>query len=60
MTKSEQQKMFEIGSAILSCSIPWRFETQDHKLRRINFPHIKANKLHERQRELIKQYYDDK
>jgi hypothetical protein len=60
MSKSEQQKMCEMGSTILSCAIPWRFETQDYKLRRIIFPHIKANKLHERQIGLIKQYYDDK
>ena len=60
MSKSEQQKMCDIGSAILSCSIPWRFETQDFKLRRIIFPHIKANMLHERQIGLMKQYYDDK
>ena len=60
MSKSEQQKMCEIGSSILSCSIPWRFETQNYKLRRIVFPHIKANMLHERQIGLMKQHYDDK
>ena len=60
MSKSEQQKMCDIGSAILSCSVPWRFKTQNYKLRRIIFPHIKANMLYERQMGLMKQYYDDK
>ena len=60
MSKSKQQKMCEMGSAILSCAISWRSETQDYRLRRILFPHIKANKLHERHEELIKEYYDDK
>ena len=60
MSKSEQQKMCEIGSTILSCAISWRFETENYRLRRIIFPHIKANMLHERQIDLIRQYYDDK
>ena len=60
MTKSEQQKMCEMGSTILSCAIPKTFETQDYRLRRIIFPHIKANILHEMQKGLIKKYYDDK
>ena len=60
MSKSEQQKMCEMGSIILSCAILWRFETQDYRLRRIIFPHIKAIMLYEEQMELIKQYYDDK
>jgi Tetratricopeptide repeat len=45
---------FIFGQGIL-----WRFEAQDYKLRRLIFPHIKANKLHERQIGFIKQYYDD-
>ena len=60
MSKSEQQKMFEMGSTILSCAISWRFGTQDYGLRRIIFPHIKANVLHEKQIGFDKQYYDDK
>ena len=60
MSKSEQQKMCEMGSTILSCAISWRFETQNYRLRRIIFPHIKANELHERQMGLTKKYYDDK
>ena len=59
MSKSDQQKMCLMGSTILSCAISWKFETQDYKLRRLIFPHIKANKLYERQMGLIKQYYDD-
>ena len=59
MSKSEQQKMCAIGHTILSCAITWRFKTQDYKLRRLIFPHIKAIWLHERQIGHIKQYYDD-
>ena len=59
MSKSEQQKMCMMGSTILSCAISREFKTQDYKLRRLIFPHIKANKLHEKQIGLIKQYYDD-
>ena len=55
MLKSEQQKMCEIGSTILSCAIPWRFDINNYRLRRIIFPHIKANRLHESQIGLIKQ-----
>ena len=60
MSKSEQQKMCDMGSAILSCAISWRFETEDYRLRTIIFPHIKANKFYEKQIGLTKQYYDDK
>ena len=60
MSKSDQQKMCVMGSAILSCAISWEYETQDYKLRRFIFPHIKANMLYERQIGLIRQYYDDK
>ena len=59
MSKSDQQKMCQMGSRVLSCAIFWRFEIEDYKLRRLVFPHIKANKLYERQIGLIKQYYDD-
>jgi len=60
MLKSEQQRMCQMGSIILSCAIPWRFTTQDYALRRLIFPHIKANELYGSQMGLIKQYYDDK
>jgi tetratricopeptide (TPR) repeat protein len=56
MMKSEQEKMCQMGSRILSCAIPWRFTSQDYALRRLIFPHIKINELHEK----TKQYYDDK
>ena len=59
MSKSDQQKMCQMGSTVLSCAISWKFETQDYKLRRLIFPHIKANKLHEQKIGFIKQYYDD-
>ena len=59
MSKFEQQNMCAIGSTILSCAIPERYETQHYKMRRIIFPHIKANKMHERQIGAIEQYYDD-
>ena len=59
MSKSHQQKMCWMGSTILSCAISREFETEDYKLRKLIFPHIKANKLHERQIGHIKQYYDD-
>jgi hypothetical protein len=49
MSKSEQQRMCEIGSIILCCAISWRYESQDYALRRLIFPHIKANELHKRQ-----------
>ena len=58
MSNSDQQKMCVMGSTILSCAISWRFETQDYKLRRLIFPHVKANMLHKRQMG-SKQYYDD-
>ena len=60
MSKSEQQKMCEIGSTILSCAIPKRNEAQHYRLRSIIFLHIKANKTYKKQIGLIEEYYDDK
>jgi len=60
MSKYDQQRMYEIGSIILSCAIPQTFTSQDYALRRLIFPHVKANELHGGQMELTKQYYDDK
>jgi Tetratricopeptide repeat len=60
MMKSAQQQMCEMASTILSCAIPLGFTSQDYILRRLIFPHIKANELHEIQIGLIRQYYDDK
>jgi hypothetical protein len=56
MIKSEQEKMCQMGSKILSCAIPWRFTSQDYALRRLIFPHIKINEMYEK----TEQYYDDK
>ena len=60
MLKSEQQLIYHMGSIILSAAIPWGFTSQDFTLRRLIFPHIKANELHGSQMGLVKQYYDDK
>jgi uncharacterized protein (DUF2164 family) len=60
MIKSEQQKIWQMGSIILSCAIPWGFTSQDYTLRRLIFPHIKANELYASQIGLIKEYFDDK
>ena len=48
-----------MGSTILACALSFGYETQHYKLRTLIFPHIKANKLYERQIGLTKQYYDD-
>ena len=58
MSKSEQQRMCQIGGIILSCAIPWGFRRQDYALRQLIFPHIKANELH-RSKIGTKEYYDD-
>ena len=60
MIKSEQQRICQVGSIILSCAISWRYTSQDYALRQLTFPHIKANELYESQMGLIKEYYDDK
>ena len=60
ISKSEQQKMYEMGSMILCCAISQRLSSYDFRLRRLIYPHIKANELHGSQMGLIKKYYDDK
>ena len=60
MSKSEQQRMYEMGSIILCCAISQRLSSYDYGLRRLIFPHIKANELHGSQMGLTKTYYDDK
>src|SRR5882757_10761265 len=60
MVKSEQEKMWQMGSTILACAIPWGYISQDYALRRLIFPHIKANELYAKQMEFINKYYDDK
>jgi hypothetical protein len=59
MSKTEQQRMYEIGTIILSCAISWRMTSYDYGLRQI-FLHIKANELLGSEMGLTKQYYDNK
>ena len=60
MSKTEQQRMYDIGTIILSCAISRRLTPYDCGLRQLIFSHIKANELHSSEMGLTKQYYDDK
>ena len=60
MSKSEQQRMYEMGSIILCCAISQRLSSYDYGLRRLIFPHIKAIESYGSQMSLTKMYYDDK
>ena len=60
MSKSEQQRMYEIGTTILSCAISRRLTSGDYGLRQLISSHIKANELYSSEMGLTKQYYDDK
>ena len=60
ISEHEQQRIWEMASIILSCAIPQEFKSQDYALRRLIFPHIKANGLYGHQMGYINQYYDDK
>ena len=60
MSKTEQQRMYEIGTIILSCAISWEKTSYHYGLRQLIFSHIKANELHGSEMGLTKQYYDDK
>jgi tetratricopeptide (TPR) repeat protein len=60
MSKTDQQRMYEIGTIILSCAISRRLTRYDYGLRQLIFSHIKANELHGSEMNLTKQYYDDK
>ena len=60
MSKTEQQRMYEIGTIILSCAISRRLTSYDYGLRQLIYSHIKANELHSSEMNLTKQYYDDK
>ena len=60
MSKIKQQKMYEIGTIILSCAISQKLTSYDYRLRQLIFSHIKANELHGSEMGLTKQYYDDK
>ena len=59
MSKSEQQRMYEMGRIILGCAISQRLTSYDYGLRRLIYSHIKANESHGNQMGLIKKYYDD-
>ena len=58
--KSEQQRMYEMGSIILCCAISQKLSSYDFGLRQLIYPHIKANELYGSQMGLTKKYYDDK
>ena len=60
LSKSEQQRMYEIGSIILCCAISPRLSSYDYGLRQLIFLHIKANESYGSQMGLTKKYYDDK
>ena len=60
MSKAEQQRMYEIGTIILSCAISRRMTRYDYRLRQLIFSHIKANEIYACEMGLTKQYYDDK
>ena len=60
MSKTEQERMFDIGTIILSCAISRRLTAYDYGLRQLIFSHIKANDLHGSEMGLAKRYYDDK
>ena len=60
LSKIEQQKKYEMGSIILCCAISRRLSSYDYRLRRLIYPHIKANESHGCQMGLTQKYYDDK
>ena len=60
ISKSEQQRMYEMGSTILSCAISQRLTSYDYGLRRLIYPHCKAIESHGSHMGLTKKYYDDK
>ena len=59
ISKSEQQRMYEMGGIILCCTISQRLSSYDYGLRQLIFPHIKANELYGSQMGLTRTYYDD-
>ena len=60
MSKSEKERLCQIGSTILSCAISWRFTSEDYALRRLIYPHIMKNESYAHQIGLIQEYYDYK
>ena len=59
MSKTEQQRKYEVGSIILSCAISRRLSSYDYGLRQLIFSHIKANELYGDEMDITKPYYDD-
>ena len=59
MSESEQKRICEMGSIILSYAIAWRYKSEDYALRRLIYPHVMENKLHAFQIGLMQEYYDD-
>ena len=60
ISKSEQQRMYEIGSIILCCAISQGLSSYDYGLRQLIFQHIMASESYGNQIGLSKNYYDDK
>ena len=60
MSQSEQQRICQIGSTILSCAISWRYKSEDCALRRIIYPHMIENESHANQIGLVQEYDNDK
>ena len=60
ISKSEQQRIYEMGSIILCCAISQRLSSYDYGLSRMIFPHIKASESHGSEMGLTRKYYDDK
>ena len=60
MSKHQQQRMYDIGSTILSCAISQRSTGYDYGLLQLIYSHIKANELLGDEMGLTKKYYDDK
>ena len=60
MSKTEQQRVYDIGTIILSCAISQRLTSYDYRLRQLIVSHIKANEIHGSEMGLTKEYYDDK
>ena len=60
MSKSEQQRMYELASRILFYAIPQEFTSQNYAFQRLICSHIKTNELYASQMKLIKPYHDNK
>ena len=60
ISKSEQERMYEMGSIILGCAISHELSSYSYGLRRLIFQHILASESYGSQIGLTKNYYDDK